>query len=64
MPALCIGHIILLKESLEWLEMLPAGWVRASFAIVTENIPTSLSFSCGHEEIHISFPKKATAELY
>lgn len=41
MPALRTGHLTLLKESLEWLEMLQAGPVRALFAIETKNIPTS-----------------------
>lgn len=57
----CIDHIILLRESLECLEMLPSGWVRESLVMVTENIPTSV---CGHEEVHISLPIKATAECY
>lgn len=41
MLALCIGHLTLLKGSLEWLEMLQAGSVRALFAIETKPIPTS-----------------------
>lgn len=42
MPALCIGHLTLLKESLEWLEMLQAGSVGALLAIETKSIPTAL----------------------
>lgn len=63
MPASCIGHLALLKESLELFEMLQAGSVQALLSKETKDIPTSFQFSCAHVETHISFSINATAEF-
>lgn len=59
MPASCIGHLALLKESLELFELLQVGSVQALLSKET----TSFQFSCAHVEIHISFSINATAEF-